>query len=73
MYEQSDAQLQEMEVSTLPRTLLEAVEALDADPLATDVLGPDLKTSFVELKTREWWEYHNTITQWEHDRYLDFF
>jgi len=49
------------------------VEALDADPLATDVLGPELKASFVELKSREWWEYHNTITQWEHDRYLDFF
>ena len=73
MYEQSDAQLNELQVSTLPRTLLEAVEALDADPLATDVLGPELKASFVELKSREWWEYHNTITQWEHDRYLDFF
>jgi glutamine synthetase len=73
MYEQTDEQLGELGVSTLPRTLLEAAEALDADPLAADVLGPDLKASFVELKTREWWEYHNTITQWEHDRYLDFF
>lgn len=73
MYEQTDAQLDELKISTLPRTLLEAVEALDADPLATDVLGPELKASFVELKSREWWEYHNTITQWEHDRYLDFF
>jgi glutamine synthetase len=73
MYEQSDAQLDELKISTLPRTLLEAVEALEADPLATDVLGPELKASFVELKSREWWDYHNTITQWEHDRYLDFF
>ena len=73
MYEQSDEQLRELRVSTLPRTLLEAVEALDADPLADDVLGPELKAAFVDLKAREWWEYHNTISPWEHDRYLDFF
>jgi glutamine synthetase len=73
MYEQSDEQLRELNVSTLPRTLLEAVEALDADALAAEVLGPELKASFVELKTREWWDYHNTVSSWEHDRYLDFF
>jgi glutamine synthetase len=73
MYEQSDEQLRDLGVSTLPRTLLEAVEALDADALATGVLGPELKAAFVELKAREWWDFHNTISQWEHDRYLDFF
>ena len=73
MYEQSDRQLAELGVSTLPRTLLEAAEALDADPLADEVLGSELKASFVELKTREWWGYHNTVSQWEYDRYLDFF
>jgi len=73
MYEQTDDQLRELRVSTLPRTLLEAAEALAADPLADDVLGPELKASFVDLKTREWWEYHNTVSHWEHDRYLDFF
>ena len=73
MYEQTDEQLRMLGVSTLPRTLLEAVEALDRDTLAEEVLGPDLKASFVELKTREWWDYHNTISSWELDRYLDFF
>ena len=73
MYEQSDEQLRELGVSTLPRALLEAVEALAADPLADEVLGPELKAAFVELKGREWWDYHNTVSQWEHERYLDFF
>jgi glutamine synthetase len=73
MYEQSDEQLRELDVSTLPRTLLEATEALEADTLAGDVLGPELVAAFVELKTREWWDYHNTVSAWEHDRYLDFF
>jgi glutamine synthetase len=73
MYLQSDERLAEMGVSVLPRTLLEAVEALDADPLAEEVLGPELKASYVELKSSEWWDYHNTVSAWEYDRYLEFF
>ena len=73
MYEQSEAQLGELGVKVLPRTLLEAVEALDADPLAEQVLGDELKRSYVALKGREWWEDHNTVSAWEYDRYLEFF
>jgi glutamine synthetase len=73
MYEQSDAQLDELGVSVLPRTLLEAVEAFDADPLSEQVLGKELKQSYVELKTTEWWDFHNTVSEWDYDRYLEFF
>jgi glutamine synthetase len=73
MYEQSDAQLADMGVSVLPRTLLEAVEAFDRDPLSEQVLGAELKRSYVELKSSEWWDYHNTVSEWEYDRYLEFF
>ena len=72
MYLQSDDELREMGVSTLPRTLLEAVEAFDADPLSEMVMGPELKQSYVELKTAEWWEYHDAVSEWELDRYLTF-
>jgi glutamine synthetase len=72
MYEVGDAELARMGVATLPRTLLEAVEALDADPLVEEVLGADLKRSYVELKQAEWWEYHNTVSDWEIRRYLSF-
>jgi glutamine synthetase len=73
MYEQSDAQLEELRVGVLPRTLLEAVEAFTADDLADDVFGPDLKREYAEVKSREWWDYHNTVSAWEYDRYLEFF
>jgi glutamine synthetase len=73
MYLLSDAELGELGVTTLPRTLLEAVEAFDADPLMEEALGPDLKKSFVELKSEEWWDYHNEISPWEIARYLTFF
>lgn len=70
MYLQSEEQLRGMSVSTLPRTLLEAVEAFDADPLAEQVMGPELKRSYVALKQSEWWDYHNAVSAWEIDRYL---
>jgi glutamine synthetase len=70
MYEQSDQDLERMGVSVLPRTLLEAVEAFDADPLPEQVLGPDLKASYSQLKKDEWWNYHNTVSEWELERYL---
>jgi glutamine synthetase len=70
MYLQEDEALRDMDVATLPRTLLEAVEAFDADPLSEQVMGADLKRSYVELKKAEWWDYHNAVSAWEHDRYL---
>ncbi len=73
MYLQSDEQLQELKVNTLPRTLLEAVEAFDKDPFSRKVLGAELAKSFVEIKTTEWWRYHNTVSQWEYDEYLEKF
>ncbi|MBA2311799.1 MAG: type III glutamate--ammonia ligase [Actinobacteria bacterium] len=73
MYEQSDEDLERMGVSVLPRTLLEAVEAFDADPLGEQVMGPDLKRAYTDLKLSEWWSYHNAVSEWELDRYLTFF
>jgi glutamine synthetase len=73
MYEQSDEKLNELGVNVLPRTLLEAVEAFKADPLAKEVFGDELHTSYAELKETEWWDYHNTVSEWEYDRYLEFF
>ena len=70
MYELSEEELKASGVKTLPRTLLEAIEAFDRDPLSRRVLGNDLAESYVELKSREWWDYHNTVTPWEIETYF---
>ena len=70
MYERSDAELEAMGVRTLPRTLLEAVEAFERDPLGREVLGEDLFRAWVALKTREWWDYHDEISPWEIETYF---
>ena len=70
MYELSDRELKKLKVQELPRTLLEAVEAFDQDPLAEQVMGPELKKTYVDLKNQEWWDYHNHVSDWEIDTYL---
>jgi len=70
MYELSQQQLADMGVRTLPRTLLEAIEAFGRDSLAGDVMGPELAQSYQELKSAEWWEFHNAVSTWELDEYL---
>jgi len=70
MYELTDEQLEKMGVEQLPRTLLEAIEALDADPLSEQIMGSDLKKAYVDLKSAEWWEYHNHVSDWEIAHYL---
>ncbi|MFI4986251.1 MAG: type III glutamate--ammonia ligase [Alphaproteobacteria bacterium] len=70
MYELSAAELAALGVRSLPRTLLEATEAFAADPLAKSVFGDDLFRTYVELKEREWWSYHNAVSKWEIDAYL---
>ena len=47
-----------------------SVDAFAADPLGKTVLGEDLHRAFIDVKQREWWSYHNTVSKWEYDNYL---
>ncbi len=73
MYELSDEERREMGVKTLPRTLLEAIEAFEEDPLSERVFGENLVEEYTQLKKQEWWEFHNRVSDWEIDRYLTLF
>lgn len=70
LYELSDKELEERGIGLLPRTLLEAVEAFERDSLAVRVLGEELHNSFCTIKYREWWDYHDHVSDWEIERYL---
>ena len=73
MYEYSDAELAERGISELPRSLHEAVNAFAADPFIERTLGTELRDEFVRYKRDEWEDYHQSISQWEVDRYARFF
>jgi glutamine synthetase len=60
----------------LPPTLLHAVEALSADPVvcaALDAAGPGVADYLAGLKRDEFFEWHATVGDWEHDHYLTAF
>jgi glutamine synthetase len=69
MYEYSDAELAERGISMLPRNLMEAVHQFGADPFVTKTLGQELRDEFVRYKEAEWEDYHQSISQWEVERY----
>jgi glutamine synthetase len=73
MYVQSDEQIAELGVGLLPRTLAEAIAAFEADPLTLDVFGADLHEAYIDFKRAEWDDFHNTVSQWEWERYLTFY
>jgi glutamine synthetase len=57
----------------LPMTLLHAVDAFEADPVVNgslDAAGPGVATYFAQLKREEFFDWHNTVSPWEIDRYL---
>ena len=73
MYEYSDQQLSEQGISLLPRNLNEAVEFFAADPFVEQTLGKELRDEFILYKSTEWDEYHQSISEWEIDRYARLF
>jgi glutamine synthetase len=54
----------------LPRNLGEAVDALERDELAREVLGDEFHRTFVEYKRGEWDTYNTIVTEWEREQYL---
>ncbi len=57
-------------LKALPRNLLEASEMLGKSPLAKEVLGEQMLSSFLAYKVDEWERYHQTTTDWELQEYL---
>ena len=73
LYYKSDSQREEMGVVWLPRTLEQAVDAFEADPLSRTVFGDTMFEYWVDYKRSEWLSYLNHVSDWERDRYLKFF
>lgn len=70
IYDLSEAERNDLDIPTLPRSLGEAVELFSESKLMKKTLGDHMFNRFVEIKTREWDEYRMYVTKWELDRYL---
>ena len=58
-------------IETLPGTLGDALEALEADDVIRDALGEHVYQVFHRAKSAEWDEYRIQVTDWERERYLE--
>ena len=73
LYEWTPAKLAEHGIGLLPQTLGEALDALEADPVVRAGIGEALAAEFVRLKRMEWIEYSRHVSEWERERYVEFF
>ena len=56
-------------IGTLPQSLGEALDHLEADEVVRSALGP-IADEFLKLKRDEFREYHADVSPWEVRRYL---
>ena len=57
-------------IESLPGSLEEAVDALEADALITSALGEHVVKNYVSGKRAEWDAYRTAVSDWEVARYL---
>lgn len=57
-------------VGKLPRTLVEAIDELEADDVLRAALGEEAVSEIVAVKRAEWNSYMETVSAWEQDTYL---
>jgi len=57
----------------LPRTLLTALDALEADDVLREALGETLVEEYVKIKREEFDRYQQHVSDWERDEYGDEF
>lgn len=73
LYEMNHEQLAKRGVSMLPRTLAQALDAFAKDPISEAAFGRGPKDEYLRLKWLEWDKFHSEITEWEWERYANFF
>jgi glutamine synthetase len=57
-------------VATLPRTLADALDALEGDVLLRDALGEEAICELIAVKRGEWGAYMESVSAWEQETYL---
>jgi glutamine synthetase len=72
LYDFTPEELEAQGINTLPQSLQEAIDALASDNVIKDGLGV-LADEFINLKRMEWVEYMRHVSEWEVQRYLEFF
>ncbi|NIB42522.1 type III glutamate--ammonia ligase [Pseudomaricurvus alkylphenolicus] len=60
-------------IDILPQSLNEAVDALEADTILCEKIGSEIISEFIKIKRDEWIDYNRHVSDWERNRYVEFF
>lgn len=64
-------QIAEQKLAFLPRTLQEALDALERDEVVGAALGPEIRRHFLAVKRGELATYNTIVHSWERETYLE--
>ncbi len=70
LYEMPEEELRARRIGFLPTTLAEAIDCLEHDEVLRGALGGTYAKYYIDVKREEWRQYHQSVSQWELDRYL---
>lgn len=70
IYDMTASERSESEITSLPGSLIEAIQELKNDEVISGALGEHVFTKYVEAKEAEWNDYRTKVHQWELDAYL---
>ncbi|PIE63834.1 MAG: type I glutamate--ammonia ligase [Desulfobacterales bacterium] len=70
LYEMNAEEMAAEGITVLPANLKEAIDELEANPIARETLGDHIFEKYIEAKNREWDAFRTSVSQWELDNYL---
>jgi glutamine synthetase len=73
LYDVPEEELAKAGIETLPQSLNEALDFLEADKVVLEALGAEYGPYYVDVKRAEWKRYHNFVSDWEKKTYLENF
>jgi glutamine synthetase len=71
LYEMPEHELRRRNITCLPTTLQEAVDCFECDEVLQKAVGKDYAAYYADVKREEWRQYHQSISEWERQRYLN--
>ena len=70
LYNLTPEELREHNITTLPTSLKEALDAFEQDGVMRQAIGPHIWGQFKAAKLHEWQDYTSQVHRWELDQYL---
>ncbi|MCF6093782.1 type I glutamate--ammonia ligase [Microaerobacter geothermalis] len=70
IYDMNSAERNDYQIQRFPRSLQEALDHMEQDPLMKETLGEHTFYSYLNAKRKEWEEYAEEVHTWEIRRYL---